>query len=276
MDGIDSERTTLTVDGDDVGIRCLTGGEGPPLVFLHGIGIDAATVAWRHALPALATEYSVYAPDLPGHGESDKPRRTYTTDYFVEALDAFLADRGLEGAGLVGLSMGGAVALGHALDGGDPERLVLVDSYGLGEDAHWRSPAGALVRSPFGGGLLWGSVSTRAGVRTCLAGLAGDGVPESLVEDVRGAVSRASVRTLRSWQRHEFRARGLRTDYSDRLRALDVPTTLVHGERDPLFPVSWSRRAAERLSSAELRVFEGCGHWPPRERPSAFVRAVAR
>ncbi|WP_148417036.1 alpha/beta fold hydrolase, partial [Haloferax sp. KTX1] len=88
--GISSERVELSVDGEDVDIHYRTGGEGPPLVFLHGIGLDAATVSWRHALPALAPERTVYALDLPGHGDSDKPDRAYTTDYYLETLSEFI------------------------------------------------------------------------------------------------------------------------------------------------------------------------------------------
>jgi len=267
---IRTSTASLAVDGDDVDVRYLHGGDGPPLVFLHGIGLDAATVSWRHALPALADEFSVYALDLPGHGESDGVDRTYTTDYYVDVLAAFLEAMGIRGAGLVGISMGGAVALGHALDGGSPERLVLVDSYGLGADAYWRQAASAALRIPFASSLLWGSVSSRAGVRTNLQGLLGASVPEELVDDVHGTVTSQSMDALRSWQRHEFRPHGLRTDYRSRLGGLSTPTLLVHGEHDPLFPVSWSRDASTRLSDGELRVFDRCGHWVPRERPEQF------
>jgi pimeloyl-ACP methyl ester carboxylesterase len=128
---ITSDRVELTVDGDDIGLHYRTGGSGPPLVLLHGIGLDAATVSWRHALPALAGDRTVYAPDLPGHGESDKPDRAYTTAYYLEVIEAFLDELDIDEPALGGLSMGGALALGHTLDSGPVERLVLVDSYGL-------------------------------------------------------------------------------------------------------------------------------------------------
>lgn len=271
---IDSARTSLSVDGDDVDVRYRHGGDGPPLVFLHGIGLDAADVSWRHALPALAEDFSVYALDLPGHGESEGPRRTYTTEYYVDTLSAFLDDEEIRGAGLVGISMGGAVALGHALDGGSPEQLVLAGSYGLGADAYWRQAAGAGLRVPFANNLMWGTVASRAGVRTHLQGLVGGTLSEELVDDVYAAVSNRSIRALRSWQRHEFRHDGLRTDYRSRLADLSTPTLLVHGENDPLFPVSWSRDASARLADGTLQVFDDCGHWVPRERPEQFNRTL--
>jgi pimeloyl-ACP methyl ester carboxylesterase len=271
---IESNRVTLPVDGEAVDVRYLAGGDGPPLVLLHGIGLDAATVSWRHAMPVLAQNQTVYALDLPGHGASDKPQRTYTTEYYVETLAAFLDELGLAGAGLVGISMGGAVALGHALDGGDPEGLVLVDSYGLGQDAYWRSGASVALRVPFADSMLWGSVGSRMAVRSSLRGLAGRSLPDELVDDVHDAVSPATMRAMRSWQRHEFQADGLRTDYTERLPSLETETLLIHGRDDPLLPVSWSERANSQLPDSELAVIEGCGHWPPRERPEQFNRAV--
>mgnify|MGYP000194578579 CR=1 FL=1 len=273
-EAIESRQVTVPVDGEATELRYLTGGSGPPLLFLHGIGLDAAAVSWRYALPALAEEYTVYALDLPGHGGSAKPRRTYTTDYYVDTLAAFVDELAIHGASVVGISMGGSVALGHALDGGDPEKLVLVDSYGLGADAYWRQSASVALRVPFADSMLWGTMGSRAAVRTSLRTMAGTELPDDLVDDVYEAVTPDTMRTLRSWQRHEFQADGLRTDFSDRLADLDVPTLLVHGTDDPLLPVSWSRRASERLPNGELLAVEGCGHWPPREQPERFNRAV--
>lgn len=271
---ISSSRVTLPVDGDDVDVRYSHGGDGPPLVFLHGIGLDAGGVSWRHALPSLADDFSVYALDFPGHGESERVSGAYTTEYYVHTLAAFLDARGIRGARLVGVSMGGAVALGHALDGGSPEQLVLVDSYGLGADAYWRQAASAGLRIPFANALMWSSVSSRAGVRSHLRGLVGSSMPADLVADVHGAVTGESMRALRSWQRHEFRHDGLRTDHRSGLADLDTPTLLLHGAEDPLFPVSWSRDASDSLADGQVEVFENCGHWLPRERPERFNRAL--
>ena len=248
--------------------------DAPPVVLLHGIGLDAADVSWRHLLPALADERRVYAPDLPGHGESEKPRLSYTTDFFARAFRAFLADRGLDAPALVGVSMGGGVALGHALDH-DVERLVLVNSYGLGADAPWRPAAAAMLRTPLAHRGWWAGIgSSRATVREHLRTMTGGAPPEDLVTDVHEAVASAAVgRTVSSWQRDEFRPDGLRTDYSGRLDALVPETLFVHGERDPLLPASWSERAAER-TGASLELFGDCGHWTPREAPERFERVV--
>ena len=128
---ITSERVEVSADGDDVDLHYRTGGSGPPLVFLHGIGLDAATVSWRHALPALAEDRTVYAPDLPGHGESDKPNRAYTTAYYLETVEAFLDAIDVEEPAMAGLSMGGALALADRLWGILLRASVSCGSHGL-------------------------------------------------------------------------------------------------------------------------------------------------
>ena len=78
---------------------------------------------------------------------------------------------------------------------------------------------------------------------------------------------------MASWQPGEFRHDGLRTRYLNQLSALSAPTLFVHGTDDPLLPASWSERAADR-TGGDLELFEGCGHWPARERPERFNRTV--
>ena len=272
---ITSERVELSVDGDDVAIHYRTGGSGPPLVFLHGIGLDAATVSWRHALPALAEDRTVYAPDLPGHGESDKPNRAYTTAYYLAAVEAFLDAIDVDEPAMAGLSMGGALALGHALDGGSVERLVLVNSYGLGGDAYWRTAASGILQMPLLGNMLWQGVSTsKPAIRVGLRSMGAAEPPQELVDEVDSVVDRRTVRAMRRWQRSEFRRTGFRTNYADRLDELSMPTLLIHGDEDPLLPPAWSRNAAANVVGSELQLVENCGHCPPRECPEWFNSAV--
>ncbi len=256
------------------------GTEGPPVVLLHGAGVDDAAVSYCETVPALAENHRVYALDWPGHGGSEAVGQ-HSTDRYAAVLRAFLADRDLTDATVVGLSMGGAAALSVALDA--PERvggLVLAASYGLGN----RVPAGslwyALAHTPGANAFGWAAIgSSEAATRSYLATIVDD-VDDLSPEFVRTVRERArqpgAGEAFTNFQRNEVRPDGrVRTDFSHRLEELSVPTRLLHGRADPVFPVEWSRRARDRIPEAELTEL-GCGHWLPRERPAAFERAVAR
>ncbi len=249
-------------------------GGGPPVVLLHGIGLDSAKISWRHTLPYLAENHRVYALDFPGHGDSDRPPIRYTNTYFQEVLQGFLAELSLEKAPLVGVSMGGSVALGYALDN-EIDSLILVDSYGLGHDAPWRPAASTLLHMPGMYRSWWHTIgASKQSVRSHLQHLTAGTPTESLVTDVYDVVQDPAVgRTISSWQRSEFRFDGLKTCYLNQLDGLTVPTLFIHGQADPLLPIRWSQRAAAKVDGS-LTVFDNCGHWPSREAPEQFNQAV--
>ena len=106
------------------------GGEGPPLVFVHGLG--AESLNWVPAMLDMHHQFHVYAIDLLGHGESQKPDIAYSIEQQSEMLRQFLATQNIKSADLVGVSMGGWVALKLAIE--HPEvvnRLVVADAAGL-------------------------------------------------------------------------------------------------------------------------------------------------
>lgn len=261
---------------ESVGIRYLTAGEnGPPVILLHGIGLDAASVSWKYTVPSLADEYHVIAPDFPGHGESDTIEK-YTTECYINILDELLNALDIGTVRLVGISMGGAVALGYALANQHAvSRLVLVDSYGLGRDAPWRPGGSALVRLPGFDGLLGAGLLNPLVVASSIEGVVVN-TPDGFIDDVRRAVGPTAAHALSQWQRDEFRMCGLKTCYLDRLNELAMPTLLIHGREDPIFPITWSKRATKRIRDGQFEPFENCGHWPPREYPEKFNRVVSR
>ena len=261
---------TTTEGARTTTVRYLDAGEGDPLVLLHGAGIDAAGVSWKHVIPELAETHRVIAPDLPGHGRSGKPDLRYTTDYYIDVLAAFVEALDLSAPSLAGISMGGCIALGYALDN-PVDRLTLVDSYGLGTDTGWRPAAATALRVPVVDRMVWDVMgTTKETVRGTLLGYLNN-PSQDVVDDVYEILQQPGYgRAMRSWQRSEFRLSGFRTCYLGELPELAAPTLLVHGADDTLFPSAWSERADERLRDSELHVFEECGHWPPRERPARF------
>ncbi len=121
----------ITIHGHEIGYR--GGGSGPVLVLIHGMAGSSAT--WDPVLPQLVERYTVVAPDLPGHGDSDKPRGDYSLGAHAAAIRDLLTALGHDRATIVGQSFGGGVAMQLAYQHPERcERLVLVSSGGLGQE----------------------------------------------------------------------------------------------------------------------------------------------
>ncbi|MGE5636026.1 MAG: alpha/beta fold hydrolase, partial [Nocardioidaceae bacterium] len=108
-------------------------GEGPVVVLVHGITSTSAT--WENVIPYLAEHFTVIAPDLLGHGESAKPRGDYSLGAYASGIRDLLIALGHARATFVGHSLGGGVAMQLSYQFPERcERLVLVDSGGLGDE----------------------------------------------------------------------------------------------------------------------------------------------
>lgn len=271
-------RGVTRVDGQRIAYR-RAGTEGPPVVLLHGGGLDDATVSWRYVIDELADTHRVYAPNWPGYGESDAGGE-HSIERYTSLLAGFIDRHGLERVRLGGISMGGGAALGYALaNQGRVEQLLLVDSYGLGPTVPggplWK--AAALIPGSNSATLATMGVS-RETAKMGLEAVCADGgsIPADFVTDVRQRATEPAVgRAFAAFQRNEIALDGTaRTDFREELSELTVPTLLVHGAEDPLFPPRWSRAAAGEIPEANCRVLPDCGHWPPRERPDRFTDLV--
>ena len=126
-----AEVRAQTLHGHRVAYR--QAGSGPVVVLVHGITSDSST--WRRVMPYLARRFTVIAPDLIGHGESDKPRGDYSLGAHASGLRDLLVSLGHDRATFVGHSLGGGIAMQLSYQFPEMcERLVLVDSGGLGRD----------------------------------------------------------------------------------------------------------------------------------------------
>ena len=269
------------VEVDGLRIHYLTGGNGnTPVLLLHGGGYDSASLSYKHAIGPISEHHRVFAPDWPGYGQSDKPMMEYTTEYYVGFLGRLMDALGLEKVSLVGISMGGAISLGFSLRSPQRvERLVLVDSHGLGGEVPGGAASYALVRLPLLNRLVWAALKrSRKMVEQSLHTVFyhPGAVTENLVNEVYQLVKEPGTgHAWRSWQENEIGREGLRTNYVDRLHELAVPTLILHGAEDKYVPVSWARRAHTLIEDSELHVFPQCGHWLTLERPEEFNRAVS-
>jgi pimeloyl-ACP methyl ester carboxylesterase len=280
--GVGTRVETIWVRVDGLRVRCLAAGTGgaPPALLLHGGGFDAAGFSYRHAIEPLSHLRPVLAVDWPGYGGSDTPDLRYDLAYYARLLERLMDSLGIERAALVGVSMGGGAALSFALRSPERvEKLVLVASYGLGKDIPYGRLGYFLVHTPLAADMVYELLRrSRRSLRWGLRRIVHDPrvVSDELVEEARHLLCQpASGRAFRSFRKSEVGWGGLNTDLSHRLGELAVPTLLVHGEHDRVVPVEWARRAHERLPDSELRIVQGCGHWPPRECPDEFNRAVA-
>ena len=108
-------------------------GSGPALLLLHGLGCDHTT--WDPVIESLSRRYTVIAPDLLGHGESDKPRADYSVGGYANGMRDLLSVLGIDRVTVVGHSLGGGVAMQFAYQFPErTERLVLVAPGGFGPE----------------------------------------------------------------------------------------------------------------------------------------------
>lgn len=278
IDVVETYARWVEVDGHR--IRYFTAGEsGPPVVLIHGAGIDSALLSYRSTIIPLSERHRVFAPDLPGYGESDKPEIDYTTEYYTCFIANFMDALRLEKASLVGHSMGGAIALGLALLLPDKtNKLVLVSSYGLGHEIPRRLFALIFMQIPFLNEVLWKSVAySRWLAKRSMGSAIYD--PRTINAELIAAAQREVGRprsgsAFRSYQRSEVTKRGLRTGFAEDLSQLTCPTLILHGAQDKLIPLFWAQRAHELISHSKLCVLDDCGHIPQREKPEEFNSAV--
>src|SRR5829696_4220213 len=137
----------------------MAGQAGSPVLLLHGGGYDSASLSYGPSIEPISQFHRVFAPDWPGYGQSDKPDLDYTTEYYEIFLGHLMDALALEKASLVGISMGGAISLGFSLRSPQRvEKLVLVDSHGLGGEVPGGTASYALVRLPLLNKLVWAAL----------------------------------------------------------------------------------------------------------------------
>ena len=269
------EEQRIEVEG--LPTRYLVAGEGPPLLLLHALGESAFD--WRWVLPELASTHRVYAPDLPGFGESAKPLDDYSPSFFTRFVAAFLDALEVKRAAVVGNSLGGLVALRLALS--EPSRveaLGLVDSAGLGREVNYalRHPTlpgqGELA-------IAWGKTAFgatgRAWLRVPLLFARPERVPaEWLEEQQRLTQLPGFMEAVVSALRAQIDLWGQREVLLDQLPQLQVPTLIIWGSSDRVFPKSQAKVAVSRLERGTLELVPECGHLPHVERPDDFLVAL--
>jgi pimeloyl-ACP methyl ester carboxylesterase len=267
-----TELTYLELNGDRVAY--LDVGQGSAVLLIHGMGGSSQT--WREVVPHLATRHRVIAPDLLGHGQSDKPRADYSLGAFAVWLRDLLNQLGISRVTLVGHSLGGGVAMQFAHQHPEyVERLVLISSGGLGPElgrtlrlmsapgAEFVLPIIAPQKVVAAGERLRGWLAS-AGVRSAQA----DETWNAYISLADPKTRTAFLRTLRSVV--DYRGQAV-SAFNKMHFTAGLPTLLIWGEQDRLIPVSHGRDAHEALPGSMLVTLPGVGHFPHVEAPLAVT-----
>ncbi|KWX61786.1 alpha/beta fold hydrolase [Mycobacterium sp. NAZ190054] len=257
-------------------------GSGPAILLIHGIGDNSTT--WSTVQTQLAQRFTVIAPDLLGHGKSDKPRADYSVAAYANGMRDLLSVLDIDSVTVIGHSLGGGVAMQFAYQ--FPQlvnRLILVGAGGVTKDVNIAlriasmplgSEALALLRLPLvlpalqAFGRLSGTVLGATGV--------GRDIPDMLriLADLpEPTASSAFARTLRAvvdW-------RGQVVTMLDRCYLTQsVPVQLIWGDLDAVIPVSHAEMAHAAMPGSRLEIFHGSGHFPFHDDPDRFVEVVEK
>ena len=269
----------VSLNGHRVAYRDAGDPAAEPLLLIHGMA--GSSLAWLPLFEHLAAKYRVIAPDLLGHGQSDKPRADYSLGAFAVGLRDFLDALDIPAATLVGHSLGGGVALQLVHQHREYcRRLVLVNSGGLGTDV---SLPLRLLSTP-SAELLLPVVASRPAVYVgtgLVSLLAASKVVDSprvqerwrkyaALADPLGR--QAFLRTLRS----VVDVRGQTVSAIDRLSALvsDVPTLIVAGARDRVIPSCHAEAAHAALPGSQLEIIDDAGHHPMLDCPATLAQLI--
>jgi pimeloyl-ACP methyl ester carboxylesterase len=253
-------------------IRYLVGGEGPPLVLVHGLGGLASN--WRLIAPGLTAERRVMVPELPGHGGSGRLEGASSLDPFADVLLAVAEAEDAVPAPWIGHSLGGLVALRAAVRGPDAVTgVVLVAAAGISSASRIGEVTVTLLgvtkpgriagrhrariaRSRLGRTIAfgWWGASDPAGLDPAMAEAFLEGPPQHTDTLTAGRALVAS-------------------DPRTGLDRVTCPCLCLWGADDNWVPLQDGMEYARRLH-APLRAIAGCGHLSVGERPDVVIRAI--
>ncbi len=257
-------------------------GSGPAILLIHGIGDNSTT--WNTVQSTLAQRFTVIAPDLLGHGKSDKPRADYSVAAYANGMRDLLSVLDIERVTVIGHSLGGGVAMQFAYQFPQlVERLILVGAGGVTKDVNialriasvpMGSEALAVLRLPLVlpalqligriGGALFGSTGVGRDIPDVLR------ILEDLPEPTASSAFARTLRAVVDW-------RGQVVTMLDRCYLTEsVPVQLIWGSRDSVIPVAHARMAHAAMPGSQLDVFEGSGHFPFHDDPDRFVELVEK
>jgi pimeloyl-ACP methyl ester carboxylesterase len=265
----------VTVNGSE--INTIDMGEGPAIVFVHGL--SGSWPNWLEQLPVFAREHRVIAMDLPGFGHSPMPPERITIPAYARILDGLLEKLGVSAAAVVGNSMGGFVSTELAIAFPQRvERLALVSAAGISTYRHPGveriepylrrvAPMVAVYTGWTAAQSDW--IARRRGLRNLTLGLVTrhpDRLPAALAaEQLRGAGKPGFMQALQANIDYPIR---------ERLPEIVCPTLIVWGAEDKVITVADASVFEELIPDSRKVIFEDTGHMAMLERPASFNKLL--
>lgn len=236
-------------------------GANSPLIFIHGF--PHTHELWKDQVTELSKHHRVVTYDLRGFGASAGNDGPLLIDFFADDLFALMDHLGVEDAHVCGLSMGGYIAL-RAVER-FPKRfrsLILCDTAYKADTNAAKEKRANQIRQLRAEGLLAFAESYSDGVLT----------PETLVDlpeklpQFRAMILQNSAKAVANG----LVAMAARTDSTETLGKIGIPTLIVVGERDPVTPVSIAQEMQTAIRGSRLEIIPRVGHLSNFEAPDAF------
>ena len=252
-------------------------GEGPPLLFLHGLG--GSFKDWAPSLQFFSPSYRASAIDFPGFGDSDKPEVEYSIEWLTKVVENFLRERKIDRVNLVGHSMGALVALNLAAQPDSPvKKLAVCDAVGIGDKAGFLSYA--LTKKIMG---------PESRFET-LEGILRDEFKSMIDDFFKGQKPKTAREFFESLPKTPFTGKPLLPmtpsvqmsasiidfDIRPKPSAVKQPTLIIWGAKDPIAPLPDASFLQGRIPQSTLKILEGCGHSPMLEQPVRFNQEVSK
>ena len=248
-------------------------GTGPVVLLLHGAG--GAVHSWRNILPGLAQDFTVFAPDLPGHGftKMGAMQRSSLT-YMAEDIQTLLQSEGIVPDLIIGHSAGGAIALELARILAVPPKGIVGINAALDNFkgvAGWLFPmmAKMLALNPLTAP-TFAAMSSNRSVESLISGTGshidatGLGLYRAVIKEashVKGALS-----MMAQWSLDELH---------QALSDMDIPTLLLTADNDKAVPPETAERVATKLPNAQVIHLRGLGHLAQEENPELVLEHIA-
>ncbi len=236
--------------------------KGFPLFLIHGLG--GSIESWTNNIEFLSKKFRIIAFDLPGFGLSDKPKVSYTINFYVNFLEKFIKKLKMNHLFLIGSSLGGHIAIEFTMRNRTiVDKLILI------------SPAGCLPKS------FKGSPSLKRYIKIVDAKSSNDinriltSIDNSLVDRSYANImyKRLSMPGAKDAFISALKGSANAPRYNNKLAKINTNMLLIWGKEDKMIPLKYIRPFMEHGNS-RIIIIENCGHRPHVENPKLFNKIV--